>query len=132
MKKLLILGALALGMVGTAAADVKISELLLRKKGEDLNVRVVVTNPGARTQRGPVKVTLWVRPDGSSQWSRVKVWTNIDKIQVGHRVARDFFDENNATLRQVASQPSWEAKVQVSAPGAASDEKSEVFVAEQH
>lgn len=131
MKKLLILGALALGTFGTAAADVKISELLLRKKGEDLNVRVVVTNPGARTQRGPVKVTLWVRPDGESQWSQIKVWTNIDKIQVGNRVARDFFDENNATLRQVASQPSWEAKVQVTAPGAASDEKSAVFIADQ-
>jgi hypothetical protein len=130
VKKLLTLGVMFLALVGQAVADVKIEQLLLHKKGEDLNVRVVVTNPGPRTQRGPVRITLWVRPDSDSQWSQVKVWTNIDKLQSNYRVARDFFDENSATLRQIASQPSWEAKAQVSAPGAGSDETTGVFIAE--
>lgn len=114
----------------SAWADLTIPELKLRKKGADINVRVVLRNPDRATVRGPVKVTLWVAPDQNSPWQEIKVWTNIAKVASGEKVARDFFRENDETLQEVGRNPEWAAKVRVEAPGQKPVEKIEVFSGE--
>lgn len=106
-----------------AHADVAVNELLLRQQGENMNVRVVVGNPAARTQKGPVKVTLYVRPDASSAWKQVMVWNNIAQVKSGDKVARDLFGANSAVLRNTAQNPGWQARATVTAPGAKSAER---------
>ena len=127
------LATLAFGLLLAvpAVADVAINELLLRKKGADINVRVVVGNPGAHSQRGPVKVTLEVRPDSGSAWQKIKVWTDIKQIKPGDKVARDLFAENSARLRNAASNYQWEARATVEAPGAKSATQSVMNHGEQ-
>ena len=115
--KPLVAMALGIWMAAPATADIAVNELLLRKKGEDINVRVVVGNPAMSTQRGPVKVVLYVRPDSTGPWQKIKVWNDIREIKSGDKVARDLFAENSAVLRNAASNYSWEARTTVEAPG---------------
>jgi hypothetical protein len=114
-----IFTALAMGLTTLgAAADVKIQEILPRRQGADINIRVTVVNPAATTQKGPVTLSLFVRQNGGEAWQRIKTWTNIAKMPAGNRVSRDFFEENNATLRALAEQGAFEIRATASAPGA--------------
>ena len=123
MKKLLTL----LLLTGLAQADVRIDELLIRRKEGTMNLRVNISNPSAKTQRGPIKITLYARPNSEASWEQVKVWTNVTKLAAGNRAARDFFDTNNARLREISSEPAFEARAVVEAPGAKTQESSGVF-----
>ena len=108
MKKT-ILAFVLLASASSAWAEVQIRELLVRKKGADVNVRVNIENPGGPAVRKPT-ITLYVRPNSSAAWQQVKVWNNIAKIGVNEKVSRDFFEENNAELRAIAENPAWEAR----------------------
>ena len=114
--------ALAFGflLAMPAAAEVTINELLLRKQGEDINIRIVLGNPANETQRGPIKVVLYVRPDSMADLQEIKVWDDIAEIKPGDRVARDLFGENSAVLRNTAAIPGWEARAWVEAAGTGS------------
>ena len=105
-----------------ASADVVVREVLLRKKGTDINVRVVVDNPAATTQRGPVVLTLYVRENSTSEWKKVKQWNAISKIKPGDKIARDIFSQNSLLLRNVATNYTWQARATATAPGAKSSE----------
>ncbi len=120
-----LIAALLLG--GVAAADVRIDELLVRRKNGHMNLRVNLSNPSSRTQCGPIKVILYARPDANSAWTKVKAWSNIQKLAPGNRVARDFFDENNASLDAIAGSPAFEARAVVQAPGYPTQEEFSVF-----
>lgn len=100
-----------------AAADVVVEDLLVRRKDDNVNIRVTVRNPGSSTQAGPVVVELYARPNENEGWQKIKSWNNITKLQRGFRVSRDFFDENNVYLAQLAAAGSFEVKAVVSAPG---------------
>lgn len=100
-----------------AMAEIGVKEILVRKKGPDVNVRVTVDNPGGPARKGPIKVTLFIRPDSGAQWEQIKVWTNIAKVGAGEKVSRDFFEENNAKLRKVAENPAFEVKAVLQAAG---------------
>lgn len=118
---------LASGMLATslsAAADVAVQDILLRKKGQDLNVRVVVGNPSGGPQKGPIAVTLFVRPDPGASWQRIKVWNDISSIKSGHKVSRDLFSANSAALRNVAYSNAWQARATITGPGGRSHEKT--------
>lgn len=106
-----------------AFADVKIQDILLRKQGDDINVRVVTTNPARLSQKGPVRVNLFVRADPDSPWRLVKNWS-IVKIKPGEKVSRDVFAENSVALRNAAENYNWQAKATVTAPGARNGEKT--------
>jgi hypothetical protein len=98
------LPAILIGLLvsGWASADIRIDEVLVRRKEGRMNLRVNIINPASVTQKGPIKITLYARPDSESNWEQVKVWTNIGKLAAGHRVARDFFDLNNTRLKQIS------------------------------
>lgn len=121
--KLAIAGMLLASTMG-AAADVNVNDILLRKKGNDINVRVIVGNPATKEQKGPVVVTLFVRPNSAAKWEKIKTWNDIAKIKAGDKVSRDIFSENSAPLCNVASSVEWQAKATVTAPGAKSKEKT--------
>lgn len=108
---------LLVGLCATSAwADVTIQDVLVRKQGEQVNVRVNLINLDGETVNKPV-ITLYIRPDENSEWEKIKVWTDIAKIPVGEKVSRDFFEENNARLAEIATYPAFEVKAAFSAEG---------------
>ena len=126
MKKVLLTALMTGVLASSAWAEVQIKELLVRKKGPDVNVRVNLENPGGPTARSP-KITLFIRPDSSSPWKQIKVWNNIAKIGAGEKVARDFFEENNAELRKLAENPNFEVRAVVASKGTKDISKVTVF-----
>lgn len=119
---LLLASALLLNSLA-ASADVVVREVLLRKKGADINVRVTVGNPAAAVQKGPVTVTLEVRENSGEPWKKIKTWQDIRQIKPGDKVSRDIFSQNSGELRNVASHIGWQARATVAAPGAKSAER---------
>ena len=115
-KGILSLAFLALG--ASVFADVSVEEVLARREGADINIRVTVNNPASTTQKGPVKVVLSVRQTSSDSWQEIKTWTNIAKLAAGDRVSRDFFQANHTLLRQLAEQGTFEIRAVAQAPGA--------------
>lgn len=117
MRSLSVGGAI-LALVGCAWADVSVEDVLARRQGSSVNLRVTVNNPAGTTQKGPVKVVLFVRQTNSDPWQTVKTWTNIQKLGAGERVSRDYFDENNATLKALAESGAFEVRATAQGPGA--------------
>ena len=117
MKKLGLVALILGGMAASAWADVKIEQLLVRRKGADVNIRVVINNPGATAQKGPVQIDLYVRDTESQPWEKIKTWNDISAIKPKDKIARDFFEENNAKLRELAKDGAFEARAVVSLPG---------------
>ena len=114
-----------------ALADAQIEDLLVRRKDNNVNIRVTVRNPGTSTQQGPVVIDLFARANENEGWQKIKTWNNISKLQRGFRVSRDFFDENNVYLAQLATAGSFEVRAVVTAPGLAhSAEKISVYTPE--
>ena len=113
-------------LTGWALADVRIDEVLVRRKEGRMNLRVNLSNPSSLTQRGPIMITLYARPDSSASWEQVKVW-KLGNLGPGYRVARDFFDQNNARLKEIVDAPAFEARAVVTAPGCATQEEIGVF-----
>lgn len=112
---MLLLGSMA----AQAFADVKIDQVLVRRKGQDINLRVVISNPGKTRQPGPVKIDLYVRDTPDKPWEKITSWNDIAFIQPGYKVARDFFEENNETLRALAVDGAFETRAVVSLPNGA-------------
>ena len=111
----LILGGMAAG----ALADVNIDQLLVRRKGEDVNIRVQIRNPGVKRQAGPVLIDLYVRDNASLPWEKIRTWKDISVIKPGDRIARDFFEENNVKLRDLAADGAFQARAVVTLPNGA-------------
>lgn len=119
MKTMAVTALLLSGMTVSAWADVKIDELLVRRKGEDVNVRVLIRNPGSKVQKGPVQVVLYVRDNSTLPWDKIRTWNDIKVIKAGDRIAKDFFEENNQKLRQLAQDGAFEARAVVTLPNGA-------------
>ncbi|MBI3924368.1 MAG: hypothetical protein HY319_02395 [Armatimonadetes bacterium] len=100
-----------------AGAEVTLETLLVRRWYDNLNIRVSLHNPSPARQPGPVVVELSARANSAEAWIPVKTWNNINYIQPGFRVSRDFFEENSAFLRQLASRGTFEVRAVVRAPG---------------
>ncbi|MBN9420788.1 MAG: hypothetical protein J0I12_35410 [Candidatus Eremiobacteraeota bacterium] len=117
MRKTIV--AAIVGAVCCAAyADVAVEDVLARREGADINVRVTVNNPAKTSQKGPVKITLSVRQTEADKWQVIKTWTDISKLAAGNRVSRDFFQANHPLLRQLAEQGAFEIRAVAEAPGA--------------
>ena len=108
----------------TASADIAIKDVLFRTKGEDMNIRVVIRNRSKVVQTGPIKITLFLRPNSGAMWQTVKTWEDIAKLDPGQSVARDLFTENVEMLKSASSNNALEAKATVEAPGVAPDTKT--------
>lgn len=116
MKRILLLTLLSLLQL-PSIADTAVESLLVRRQGDNVNIRVTVNNPGRTTQAGPVVVTLFARQDETQEWIQITSWNNIAKIPKGNRVSRDYFDENNVTLKNLAAGGAFEVLAAVKAPG---------------
>lgn len=114
----LFMSALVAAVCTATYADVAVEDILARRQGADINVRVTVNNPAKATQKGPVKVILAVRQTSADQWQVIKTWTDISKMAGGYRVSRDFFQANHPVLRQLAEQGAFEIRATAQAPGA--------------
>ncbi len=121
MKRLLFGAALLLVvfMPLKVSAEARIESVLVRRMSDQVNVRVTLQNPTRVRQPGPVVVDLFIRADESQGWEKIKTWDNIQFIQPGYRVARDFFGDNSALLRQMVSGGRFQVKTSVRAPGMA-------------
>lgn len=91
MRNFLVL-LLWISLVAPGLCDIEISDIVINRKQDEVNVRVNMHNPGPQTARGPITVKLFVRAEESEEWREVKTWTNVRKLAVGHRVSRDYFN----------------------------------------
>lgn len=112
---------LALAVMLPALSEVAIEEINVRRAGGNVNIRVVVNNPGPGRQPGPVVIDLSVRQNATQEWIPIKRWDNITTIQPGYRVARDYFEENNQTLAAFAARGEFDVRVVVRTPGGVRD-----------
>ncbi len=117
MKNSLIALAVLIASACPAFADALVDEVLVRRMGDDVNIRVTVRNPAKTRQPGPVTVDLYVRAGESDEWSKVKSWNDIEYIGGGYKVSRDYFDENNSFLKELAAGGRFQSKAVVTAPG---------------
>ncbi|MCA9778356.1 MAG: hypothetical protein KC800_16630 [Candidatus Eremiobacteraeota bacterium] len=81
-------------LIAPALADIEIGDIVINRTDASVNVRVNMHNPGPSTARSPIMVRLYVQAEGSQDWREVKSWSNITKLAVGHRVARDYFNDS--------------------------------------
>ena len=104
-------------VLAPAYADVVVQDVLVRRQGSNVNVRVNIVNPATTAQKGPIIVELSVRPDEASAWTPIKTWNDIANLKAGNRVSRDYFDENNTILKGLAENGKFQARATVKAPG---------------
>lgn len=97
-----------------------VEELVVRRQGDRVNVRVVLRNPSSVRQPGPIVIELFARRDASAAWEKVKTWKDIPYLQPGYKVARDIFQDNSPVL-QALSQGTFEVRAVVKAPGLKTD-----------
>jgi hypothetical protein len=117
VKKPLIALAILAATFLPAHADAVVDDVLVRRAGDDVNIRVTVRNPAKARQAGPVMVDLYVRAGESDEWTKVKSWDDIEYIGGGYKVSRDYFDENNSLLKDLAAKGRFQSKAVVTAPG---------------
>lgn len=75
-----------------AGAKLEISDIIIRKKGKEINLRTVVANTGSVTATGlkdNLTVYLYVK-DEEGKWKEVKKWSNAEKIVKGEKNSRDY------------------------------------------
>ncbi|MHC9539293.1 MAG: hypothetical protein AB9903_07205 [Vulcanimicrobiota bacterium] len=75
-----------------AGAKLEMSDIIIRKKGKEINLRTVVTNVGGATAAGlkdNLTVYLYVKDDAGN-WKEVKKWSNAEKIVKGEKNSRDY------------------------------------------
>jgi hypothetical protein len=85
-----------------AAADVTIQDIVVRRQGQDMNIRVSLYNSGSTSQQG-IRLVLYVRSD-SRNWH----------------------------LRRIASNPAFEARATLDYPGGQHQEKISVYRSGDH
>lgn len=98
-------------------ATAKIEQLLVRRTGKDMNIRVTLNNPDGVKQQGPIRVDLYARPDANSPWQKIKTWDNVSVVGANKRVSRDFFEAGSPRLQAIAASPAFEARAVLHAPG---------------
>lgn len=116
MKSLLSALAIFAAMVLPAQADVLIEDLLVRRMTDSVNIRVSITNSALTRQPGPVQVDLYVRATEEDEWINIRTWNNIASMGPGHRISRDFFEENHPLLRDLAALGRFQVRASVKAP----------------
>lgn len=113
------LAALAIlgSMLVPAQADAVVDQLLVRREGNHVNIRVNLRNPASTRQPGPIVITLYARPSENDAWTKITTWNDIQFLQPGYKVSRDFFGTNSDVLKQLAARGRFQVKANVSAPG---------------
>ena len=117
MRQTLATLALLAAMLLPAQADAIVDDVLVRREGDHVNVRVNLRNPATTRQPGPVVIDLYARPGENDAWTKITSWNDIEFIQPGYKVSRDFFGTNREVLQQLAQGGRFQVKATVSAPG---------------
>lgn len=91
-------------------ADIEVGDLVIHRKSGSVNVRVNMHNPGPHTARSPITVKLFVRAAETEQWRMIKSWTNINKLAVGHRVSRDYFNDSPGDWDSAFDAPTFQVR----------------------
>ena len=126
MRKLIVAAFLLVTPLASSA-DVAVEELLVRRQDSNVNIRVNLHNPSSDVQQGPIVLALMVRKDANKPWTTIHTWNNISKLAPGYRVSRDYFDENNSILADLAASGAFEVRAFVRAPGDFSVESTTTF-----
>jgi hypothetical protein len=75
-----------------AGAKLEMNDIIIRKKGQTVNLRTVVKNVGDTTATGlkdNLTVYLYVKDDAGN-WKEVQKWSNAEKIVKGEKNSRDY------------------------------------------
>lgn len=96
-----------------AWAEVTLRELVIRRTGTEVNIRVNLLNEGGRTSAQRPVLSLFIRPDARAPWEPFKVWF-LGPIKPGQRISRDFFFAGNPRLTKIALEnPRFEIKARL-------------------
>lgn len=117
MRQIFTILALLVALLSPASADAIVDDVLVRREGDHVNVRVNLHNPATTRQPGPVVVDLYARANESDAWTKLTSWNDIEFIQPGYKVSRDFFGANSPTLEALAAHGRFQVKATVTAPG---------------
>jgi hypothetical protein len=118
MRKAILILLLILGLLPSVAAAQSVDhELLVRRVGPRVNVRVLLYNYSEINQPGPIRVELLARAGAGEPWQTVRVWSDIGGLESGRRVSRDLFEENSLILKDLAQRGPFQVRITVSAPG---------------
>ena len=118
-----------LGSLTTLAyGDIAVADLSLEMTETAAHVHVALVNSDNYvTQEGPVKVTLFARPNSSSDWKVAMVWNDIPEMSAGREVTRNASSASSPVLGTVIGHPDWQAKIVVEMPKNVTFEKSVVY-----
>lgn len=78
-------------LIAAGGAKLEMGELIIRKKGETMNLRAAVKNVGTVAATNLTKnltIYLYVKDDAGA-WKLVKEWANIAVIKPGEKASRD-------------------------------------------
>jgi hypothetical protein len=95
-------------------ADIEVGDIVINRTSGSVNVRVNMHNPGPSTARAPIAVMLYVKTPGDQDWREVKVWTSINKLAVGHRVSRDYFNDSPGNWDSAFNAPTFSVRATAS------------------
>ena len=70
--------------------EIVVEKNLNSEQIQEINIRVNAVNTGELALENP-SVHLWVRENEEQEWRLLKTWEDNPKLEVGDRIARDFF-----------------------------------------
>ena len=126
MKKLIALLFLT-AMSLPARADVTVTDFRILHRGPTFSLRVNLFNTLSTRQGGPITVIFFVRQHSTDTWQKLKEWKDIIFMAPYGRANRT--EDNNPMVQKMADTGSFEAMVQVSAPGQADSQQQTSYTA---
>jgi len=81
-----------LELAAAGGATLELSTIVIRKKADQVNLRIVVHNTGSVMAAALAKnLTLYLFvKDEAGKWKELQHWNNIESLKPGEKVARDY------------------------------------------
>ena len=114
MRRLLVI-LILLCLPEMAGSVIKVAHLRISRSGHRVNIRITARNPDTRW-RGPLRIELYAKAR-LGPWLHLKTWTKVPALGPGHKVCRDFFDDNSLILKAMGATGTFQVKAIITAPG---------------
>lgn len=102
------------------AATLELQDIVIRKKGDEINFRVRVKNTGtvaATKMKNNLVVYLRVKNATTGAWDELQKWSNIDVIKAGETVARDRTPVKATNIDVNSTEFTLQAEIVLKTPG---------------
>lgn len=86
------------------------------RNGSRIHVRVTAHNPDRRWH-GPFTMNLKARRAQVGPWIPLRTWKSVPPLGPGHRVSREFFQEQSVLLRALSATGPLQLRASIDGPG---------------